>query len=233
MDERQHRWPFSSRFWPWEGFSHVLASRLLRLCWARHPASECLEPLCSGRAQRESRLGTRPDLGWMGRRDGVPVRNDDRRRHPCFILPHQAPTKTTRRIFGRSGVFDGVLHCNGSGPFRWARSASRCTFVSRRCVLHSFVHHEKIRPAVSGPQAFFQITMKIAYVTPHAPGDRRAYSGTTSHILKAFERAGAEVTPVGPLRDRGSWALKPYKLLRTAEGTRVRTLQKSVVAARL
>ena len=43
--------------------------------------------------------------------------------------------------------------------------------------------------------------MKIAYVTSHHPGDRRAWSGTTYRMWVALQAQGAEIQFVGPLLD--------------------------------
>lgn len=43
--------------------------------------------------------------------------------------------------------------------------------------------------------------MKIAYVTSHHPGDRRAWSGTTYRMWMALQAQGAEIQFVGPLLD--------------------------------
>lgn len=47
--------------------------------------------------------------------------------------------------------------------------------------------------------------MRIAFVTAHDPGDRRAWSGTTYRMALALRSQGAEIQFVGPLRD--SWRL--------------------------
>lgn len=55
--------------------------------------------------------------------------------------------------------------------------------------------------------------MRILFATTHDPDDRRAYSGTTYHMRRALERAGADVVPFGPLPHRGAWWMKPRKAL--------------------
>lgn len=54
--------------------------------------------------------------------------------------------------------------------------------------------------------------MRIAFVTPHAPDDPYEYSGTTLRMRRAFERAGADVVPVGPLAERGRRGGQALKL---------------------
>jgi glycosyltransferase involved in cell wall biosynthesis len=58
--------------------------------------------------------------------------------------------------------------------------------------------------------------MKIAFVSHLDPTSPRSYSGTTSHMLAALRSAGAEVRPIGPLKEPGKLYFKAkhayYKL---------------------
>lgn len=58
--------------------------------------------------------------------------------------------------------------------------------------------------------------MKIAFVSHLDPTSPRSYSGTTAHMLAALRSAGAEVTPIGPLKEAAKLYFKAkhvyYKL---------------------
>ncbi len=60
--------------------------------------------------------------------------------------------------------------------------------------------------------------MRVLFASTHDLDDRRVYSGITYHMRKAFERAGATVIPLGPLRAPGAWWMKPRKLAYRALG---------------